>query len=43
MVLGMPTKNPDAQSKVVAIIAEFDSVDAILAASEKVRDAGYTK
>lgn len=43
MVLGMPTKNSDAQPKLVAILAEFDSVDSVLAAAEKVRDAGYKK
>lgn len=42
-MLGMPTKDIHAQPKRVAVMAEFDSVDSILAAAEKVRDAGYSK
>jgi hypothetical protein len=42
-MLGMPLRKQDAPTRTVAILAEFDSVDAILAAAEKVRDAGYKR
>lgn len=43
MTLGMPTNDMNAAPKLAAILAEFDSVDSILAAARKVRDAGYSK
>ncbi|MBL4701909.1 MAG: DUF3341 domain-containing protein [Phycisphaeraceae bacterium] len=42
MTLGMPTHKPKELS-VVAVVAEFDSVDSIMAAANKVREAGYSK
>ena len=42
MTLGMPINTPH-QPSVVAGIAEFDSVDSIMAAAKKVREAGYSK
>jgi len=35
--------NTDNAKKLFAYLVEFDSVDALLAAAAKVRDAGYTK
>lgn len=43
MTLGMPTHKPKVEIELVAVIAEFDSVDSVMAAAEKIRDAGYKK
>src|SRR5687768_3809821 len=32
-----------APPKLYALVAEYDNVDAVMAAAEKVRDAGFTK
>ena len=37
------TEAPDVQEEVVAVIAEYDTVDEIFAAAEAVRDAGFQR